>query len=439
MEIDLGNSIKDETQKLIESYSSLALIVSSRANVLAMNSRARIIADLLSNGTLTDLEDLIEASAKKQVITEGVVAATMGKGSFIWDVTVLPENTTGNLLILARDRTEDHAREAEFIREQNHGKIREYIFSSLWNELDPQQRLLNAAKTMVEVLGINGCCIYRQTKKGQDLVVAQCDSEEEKKALISKIPTIDHGAKPVTMNIGSLEVLSIATQYGQDANGCVAIWKSSEAEGWGDDQRTLFSEISSQVGIANEHLIKYERIVALSRTDSMTGLLNRRAFLAEELPRRVARLKRSGEPAALFYIDIDNFKLVNDAFGHRAGDNVIMSLREMLMDLSRPGDVLARMGGDEFAMWLDGVGADVAEARAQELIKRSTCMKNMSGAVDKLLGLSVGIATFLPDSGENLENLMGRADSAMYAVKRKGKGGFQMASAERDGKILIKT
>jgi diguanylate cyclase (GGDEF)-like protein len=116
-----------------------------------------------------------------------------------------------------------------------------------------------------------------------------------------------------------------------------------------------------------------------------------------------------------------------------------MSLREMLMDLSRPGDVLARMGGDEFAMWLDGVGADVAGARAQELIKRSTCMKNMSGAVDKLVGLSVGIAMFLPDSGENLENLIARADSAMYAVKRKGKGGFQMASAERDGKILIKT
>ena len=66
-------------------------------------------------------------------------------------------------------------------------------------------------------------------------------------------------------------------------------------------------------------------------------------------------------------------------------------------------------------------------------------MKNMSGAVDKLVGLSVGIAMFLPDSGENLEKLIAPADSAMYAVKRKGKGGFQMASAERDGKILIKT
>ena len=100
------------------------------------------------------------------------------------------------------------------------------------------------------------------------------------------------------------------------------------------------------------------------------------------------------------------------------------------MDLSRPSDVLARMGGDEFAMWLDGVGADVAEARAQELIKRTTFMKNMSGAMDKLLGVSVGIATFLPDSGENLENLIARADSAMYVIKRRGKGGFQMASAQ---------
>ena len=430
----MGNSIKDDNLKLIESYSGLALIVSSEVSVLGMNSRARIIADLLLNGALTDLEDLIKASAKDHAIVEGIVETDLEEGHFIWDVTVLPENKTENLLILARDRTEDHAREAEFIRDKKHKKIRAYIFSSIWNELDPQQRLRNVAKTMVEVLDINGCSIYRETNKGQELVAAECDSEEEKKALIPKIPTMCHGAKPAKMNIGSLEVLSIATQYDQLTNGCIGIWKSSECGGWGHDQRALFSEIASQVGIANEHLIKYERIIALSRTDSMTGLLNRRAFLTEELPRRVARLKRSGEPATLFYIDIDNFKLVNDTFGHRAGDNVIMSLRDMLLDLSRPGDVSARIGGDEFALWLDGVGSDVAGVRAEELIKRSAFMKNMSGTADKLVGLSVGIATFLPDSNENLEDLIVRADTAMYVIKRKGKGGFQIAASANDDK-----
>ena len=77
-----------------------------------------------------------------------------------------------------------------------------------------------------------------------------------------------HGTKPAAMNIGSLEVLSIATQYDQSTNGCVAIWKNLVVDG--ERATNTFSE-PFQVGIANEHLIKYERIIAPSRNDSMTG------------------------------------------------------------------------------------------------------------------------------------------------------------------------
>jgi len=177
----------------------------------------------------------------------------------------------------------------------------------------------------------------------------------------------------------------------------------------------------------------HERIVALSRTDSMTGLLNRRAFFEEELPRRASRLERSRESAALFYVDMDNFKLVNDTHGHQIGDDAIMFLRDMLIDFSRPGDVIARLGGDEFAMWLDGISSEVAEVRAISLIKQSQPMLQFSGDDDHPLGISVGIAVYEPDTHESIDDLLARADAAMYAIKNAGKGGFHMAPPAVEG------
>ena len=91
------------------------------------------------------------------------------------------------------------------------------------------------------------------------------------------------------------------------------------------------------------------------------------------------------------------------------------------MDLSRPGDVIARFGGDEFAMWLDGVTYNVVEARAQRLMKESLCMRELSGSANQPLGISVGIAMFEPGLSENLIDLIARADTAMYAIKKSGK------------------
>ena len=161
----------------------------------------------------------------------------------------------------------------------------------------------------------------------------------------------------------------------------------------------------------------------------MTGLLNRRAFYEEDLPRRIARLQHSRETAALFFVDMDNFKRVNDVHGHQAGDDALLILRDLLMEMSRPGDVIARLGGDEFAMWLDGISPEVTEKRAGRLIKESESLREFSGDDDHPLGISVGVAIFDPDDNEPLEDLVARADEAMYEVKNKGKGGFHMAAS----------
>jgi diguanylate cyclase (GGDEF)-like protein len=142
----------------------------------------------------------------------------------------------------------------------------------------------------------------------------------------------------------------------------------------------------------------------------------------------VARLERNRKTAALFYVDMDNFKAVNDVHGHQTGDDAIMALRDLLMEMSRPGDVIARLGGDEFAMWLDGINPQVSEERAGRLINVSQELRKFSGSPEKPLGISVGVAIYDPAANEPLEDLLARADAAMYTAKKAGKGGYRMAT-----------
>jgi len=328
---------------------------------------------------------------------------------------------------VCRDVTEERSSEAALSRARHREQLLGYIVSSVRDELDPQQMLTAAATTTARALGVAGCRIYRQTEPDKVLVAAEYGNTEDLDELDQTIPGLSSGIEVVPMEIGPWQVLAVATQYRQTVNGAITIWKSRKAEKWDDDHLILIADIANQLGIANEQVTNHERIVALSRTDSMTGMLNRRAFFEEELPRRVSRLERNRQSAALFYVDMDNFKRVNDVHGHQKGDDAIMMLRDMLLDFSRPGDVIARLGGDEFAMWLDGISAEVAEVRAGALIEKSLPMRALSGDDDNPLGISVGIAVFEPDSKESLDDLLARADGAMYAIKNAGKGGFHMA------------
>jgi len=328
---------------------------------------------------------------------------------------------------VCRDVTEERRSEAALSRARHREQLLGYIVSSVRDELDPQNMLTAAAMTTARALGVAGCRIYRQTEPQTMLVAAEYGNTEELNTLDSAVQGLQLGHEVIPIEDGPWSILAVATQYRQTVNGAITIWKSLKDSTWDDDHMILIGDIGNQLGIANEQVTNHERIVALSRTDSMTGLLNRRAFFEEELPRRIARLQRSRQSAALFYVDMDNFKRVNDVHGHQKGDDAIMFLRDMLMDFSRPGDVIARLGGDEFAMWLDGIAADVTLGRANNLIDRSKAMREFSGDDDHPLGISVGIAIFDPDSNETLDELVARADAAMYAIKNAGKGGFYMS------------
>ncbi len=124
--------------------------------------------------------------------------------------------------------------------------------------------------------------------------------------------------------------------------GAALIWRRDGV--WRDEDRKR---------IAIERLLHHERILTLSRTDEPTGLMNRCAFMNEEIPCRLCRLQQDAKPAALMFLDLDNFKVANDAHGHGEGDLVLIEIARFLGKHSRSGDLVARLGGDEFSMWSD--------------------------------------------------------------------------------------
>ena len=170
----------------------------------------------------------------------------------------------------------------------------------------------------------------------------------------------------------------------------------------------------------------HHQLESLAITDALTGLLNRRGFL-QELQAAISRHQRTGQKAALLYLDLDGFKRINDTLGHERGDQVLRQVSAQLKGCLRPYDRLARIGGDEFTVILDSPGSPAeAAAVAQKLVQQVSDQADegdLSG-----LGVSIGIAC-LPTDGDTVEDLLRAADTAMYAAKRGGRRQYRFHQA----------
>jgi len=151
------------------------------------------------------------------------------------------------------------------------------------------------------------------------------------------------------------------------------------------------------------------RLDGLAHTDELTSLPNRRAWQSE-LDRSLARARRSGEQLSVAVIDIDSFKAVNDEHGHPAGDALLVEAARGWSEVLRPEDMLARVGGDEFALLMLGC----PQAEADMVVER------LHGGMPGPYSCSIGLATW--DGTELADGLMYRADSALYEIKRMRRG-----------------
>ena len=165
------------------------------------------------------------------------------------------------------------------------------------------------------------------------------------------------------------------------------------------------------------------QLASMVLTDPLTGCLNRRGF-DQALTREIARAARGGHEFSLLAIDLDHFKRVNDTYGHLAGDDVLRAVGAMLLKSGRAGDVVARVGGEEFAVLLPDTaasGAHLFATRLCERIRKHEYVIGVNGepvSITTSIGVAVGSPRGVPDFAELIWS---RADDALYAAKRSGR------------------
>ena len=188
--------------------------------------------------------------------------------------------------------------------------------------------------------------------------------------------------------------------------------------------RDIDGQATSYVGVFNDISDlkeKEDRLFYLAHFDSLTGLPNRR-LLRDRLEHAMARADREGSILGVLFVDLDRFKQVNDSLGHEAGDQLICQAAERIGDGLRHEDTLARQGGDEFVILLEGLADSQTTSNvAMKLIEAIKPSFRLRGFEDQfvVVGASIGIAMY-PRDGHDASTLLRRADAAMYVAKAAG-------------------
>ncbi len=196
--------------------------------------------------------------------------------------------------------------------------------------------------------------------------------------------------------------------------GVLAMYRADHDAFTADHLRILLG-VSSKIALSVENALKYQQAESSATTDYLTGLPNARSLFVH-LARELARCRRTGTALAVMVCDLDNFKQINDIYGHLEGDNLLRDFAGHMQEMCRGYDYVARMGGDEFVVVAPGLSPEAAEEKACRL-NRLAVDAGRKVAGRNLISLSVGVS-FCPVDGFDLEQLLGAADRRMYSVKQ---------------------
>lgn len=248
----------------------------------------------------------------------------------------------------------------------------------LYQTLDPQQVLMRFAALAKH-------CLPLAAIRVNDSVQLRWRSGNTERYLTTDCPAVD------------------GVHY--SLKGPLSLWQEQLLGHWHD-------ALVPALGNALMHV----KALSQARTDQLTGLGNRTAF-AEEETRLVARADRHQRPFCLLLLDLDNFKPVNDAYGHQRGDAILYRVAQLMTSQARIEDLCFRLGGDEFALLLADTDQDGGEKLAQRLL---ASLKDNEFLASHKIGVSMGLAQWQP--GEHPRSLQARADLALYQAKGAGRG-----------------
>jgi diguanylate cyclase (GGDEF)-like protein len=221
------------------------------------------------------------------------------------------------------------------------------------------------------------------------------------------------------------EVVYIPLIYQDSVLGVLVL---GSAKHYSEDEVQLFDFLADQISMALDNARMHQRIHELSITDGLTSLHNRR-YLNTRLDQEWARSQRHGSSIAVLLSDIDNFKSVNDSYGHDRGDEVLRQVAAIFKRNARKEDLVARYGGEEFVVILPNTSMDAARQMAERICADARA-EEYPWMEDRGATLSIGVAAFPEAEFNNAEELIQAADQAMYKAKTSGKDKVELYTAE---------
>jgi diguanylate cyclase (GGDEF)-like protein len=201
--------------------------------------------------------------------------------------------------------------------------------------------------------------------------------------------------------------------------GVLALYQA-EKDAFARDHLRILLAISGKLALSVENALKYRQAETSATTDFLTGLPNARSLFLH-LDGELSRCRRLGQSLAVLVCDMDDFKLVNDRFGHLEGNRLLKAVSGVLRDTCREYDYVARMGGDEFVLVFPGLQPEDVQAKTVRLALIAK-MAGQDVCGENLCRLSIGAARY-PEDGADAEQLLAEADRRMYKAKQSQKTG----------------
>jgi len=299
---------------------------------------------------------------------------------------------------VGRDVTEIRQRDSEAAQANARERLVAFVIDTIRGTAESRLVLARAVDVLRRAARAQGAAILYAEIKAEGVAPTLT-----KAASAGPLPTDDdlrrmtaslnYSAKETRFESQGWVWLAFRTAYNSAMNGLLVVGREAgfdQAE-WEAEVFALLSAVEPHLGVVLKQAGDHERLEHQSRTDPLTGLLNRRAFMAE-LGTALGRAARRRRPGSLLYIDLDNFKPINDRLGHQAGDHVLIDIARMMTTRTRAYDLVARLGGDEFAIWLDEADSVIGERRALDLIQAAEHLPPPGGAPARPSGLSIGKA-----------------------------------------------